>query len=397
MLGGTASPVREFYLPVPAGIPISDATLQMDASYLQGDGGRTSLVLSLDGSPVLARAFLQAQGDASAGIGVDGSPRPSGFLRVGLGWTPETSDNGCADQAGNANVMQVAPSSRCVLSFRQRRRHRFAHGVERIAANAGRRDRRQCARRHGLRHGLARRCAHAARWQAASHARPAQDGDTVSLGDLVVPASLRSFPAFAALAAGGTHTLANPAEVAALIGLAPPAAFAPDLIVMNAAMRTQVSAAVDALRAQVLGVSPDAAASFDAWRKRFMDPLTTPLAAGEVRLAHLAAQDIVMVGDPSGVSALAEIWRPIDVSNRLFVHQTDTLVHADTHDDRTCRPSVASRARWTFSIRQRGKPASIWARRPATVVSRIRWCWIWRRRRARRTAHRSRRSISTTC
>ncbi len=41
--------VREFYLPVPADIPISDATLQLDGGYVRGDGGRVTMLLSLDG------------------------------------------------------------------------------------------------------------------------------------------------------------------------------------------------------------------------------------------------------------------------------------------------------------------------------------------------------------
>ena len=47
--------IRELYLPVPANLPISDAALQLDGSYLRADGGRTTMLVSLDGAPVLAR------------------------------------------------------------------------------------------------------------------------------------------------------------------------------------------------------------------------------------------------------------------------------------------------------------------------------------------------------
>ena len=53
---------QELYLPVPAGVPLTNAALQLDGSYLRGNGGRTTMLLSLDGSPVLSRTPTQAAG-----------------------------------------------------------------------------------------------------------------------------------------------------------------------------------------------------------------------------------------------------------------------------------------------------------------------------------------------
>ncbi|MFX8055647.1 hypothetical protein ABTK93_20575, partial [Acinetobacter baumannii] len=39
--------IRELYLPVPANLPISDATLQVDGGYMRADGGRTTMLVSL--------------------------------------------------------------------------------------------------------------------------------------------------------------------------------------------------------------------------------------------------------------------------------------------------------------------------------------------------------------
>jgi hypothetical protein len=332
VLGGTAPSRREFYLPVPAGIAISNATLQMDATYLRGDGGRTSVLLSLDGTPVMARGFLlQTQGDAGAGIGVDGTARASGFLRVGLGWTSVINDNICADQTANGNVLEVAPSSHlsyrfdsnAVTDLRTAWSAMPQVPVVMVAANTLDAQAYDSAWRSVA---LLQRDGKAPLLQSLPKV-----GDTVNLSGVAVPAGLRGLPAFAALAGSGSHVLANPAEVAAWIGLAPRPGFAPDLLVMNDALRTALNTAIAALRTEVLSAAPASAASFDAWRTRFMDPLTAPLAAGEVRLAHLAAQDIVVVGDPLGVSVLAQTWRPIDVSDRLFVHQIDTVVQADTN------------------------------------------------------------------
>jgi len=66
---------REIYLPVPAGVSIADAVLDVRGHYLRTDGGRATLLLSLDGSPVWATAFTQDRGDLRFALPVDGAPR----------------------------------------------------------------------------------------------------------------------------------------------------------------------------------------------------------------------------------------------------------------------------------------------------------------------------------
>lgn len=336
VIGGAADARRQFYIPVPAGIPITDAALQMDAKYLRADGGRTTVLLSLDGTPVLGRSFQQEQGDASASVGVDGRARRSGYLRVGMAWTSVINDNICADQTANGNLMHVAPSSR------------FSYRFDTAAVNDLSTAWSALPQAPVLM--VAGRSLDAKAFDTAWRAEALLErdgkhplvqglpkvGDAVSLGNLVVPPALKVFPSFAALEgpdrAGGSHKLATPAEVAAYIALASAAGFVPDVMVANDAMRTALSSSVDALRNEVVGQSssPALAAAFDAWRKRFIQPLADPLAAGEVRLAHLGAQAIMLVGDPLAISILAQAWRAVDVSNRLFVHQLDTVVQSDT-------------------------------------------------------------------
>mgnify|MGYP003348390199 CR=1 FL=1 len=62
---------------------------------------------------------------------------------------------------------------------------------------------------------------------------------------------------------------------------------------------------LDALRAQVAAVSTSGAEAFDQWRAQTWAPITEPLAAGEVRLAHLPGQVVIVTGDVGGVAALA--------------------------------------------------------------------------------------------
>jgi hypothetical protein len=319
---------RELYVPVPAGIAISEATLQLDGGYLRGDGGRTSMLMSLDGAPVLARSFTQAEGDAAASVGVDGTARPGGFVRVGLQWSSIVDGNVCADQTAIGNVLHIAPTSRF--------RYRFdpaavndprtawsalphapvvmigARGLAAPAFDAGWRVE-ALLQREGM-------TPVTQRWPVA--------GDTADLTGIDVPAALRAVPAFAALGAGGSHRLANPAEAGALVVLTSSAAFAPDVIVADDTLRRNVKASLDALREQVAGVSAASATAFDAWRMRSVAPVESPLAAGEVRVAHLAEQVAIVIGDKDAADVLAKAWRPIDISNHLIVHEIDSAPEA---------------------------------------------------------------------
>jgi hypothetical protein len=315
---------REYYLPVPVDVPLDSAELHVDADYLRGDGGRTTMLVSLDGSPVLARAFTQPYGDAGASIGVSGEPRASGYIRVGLAWSSVINEAVCTDQTAIGNVLRLAPSTRLTYRYdanniRDLRtawsalpqtptivisaRHVDASSYDAAwrAAALMQRDGREVAIRT---------------WPKA--------GETVELGTLDVPDALRALPAFAALAAGGTHRLANEAEVGALVMLAPERIWPANLIVADDVLRAALNTSLDALDAQAENVSRGAADAFAAWRKTVMASLATPLAAGEARLVHIGAQAEIVVSDSKALDVLAQAWRPVNVSDQLFVHDIDS-------------------------------------------------------------------------
>lgn len=109
---------RELYLPVPANVPLANAEIRLNASFMRADGGRTSLVISVDGTPASSRAFPLDKGDASITIPVDGAPRASGFVRLDLNWTTALgADWLCADARTPGNVLRIEPDSRFTFRY----------------------------------------------------------------------------------------------------------------------------------------------------------------------------------------------------------------------------------------------------------------------------------------
>jgi hypothetical protein len=115
---GYPDTIKEIYLPVPPGINLSGATLQLDANYVRADGGRTSLVYAIDGAPVQAFGYTNDRGDASVTLPIDGKPRPSGFVRLNIDWrTAVARENTCADARTPGNILRIEPTSKFVFRY----------------------------------------------------------------------------------------------------------------------------------------------------------------------------------------------------------------------------------------------------------------------------------------
>src|SRR6201999_2600530 len=114
---------------------------------------------------------------------------------------------------------------------------------------------------------------------------------------------LRAIPAFEALASAalaadaGKHRIANPAELGALLALAPRTVFGPDVLVSDARMRASLSAAFSALQAQIAASAAGMLPAFDDWLTHTANQLSTPLEAGEARVAHYGGRAVIVLGD----------------------------------------------------------------------------------------------------
>jgi hypothetical protein len=115
---GYPDTIKEIYLPVPPGVDLSNATLQLNASYVRADGGRTTLVYAIDGAPAQAFNYTADKGDASVAIPVDGKPRPSGYVRLNIDWrTAVARENTCADARTPGNILRIEPTSKWVFRY----------------------------------------------------------------------------------------------------------------------------------------------------------------------------------------------------------------------------------------------------------------------------------------
>lgn len=299
---GSRDARRELYLPVPADLPLREATLHFDASYLRGDGGRTTLLLSLDGYPVSARAFTQNQGDASLSLGVDGGPRPNGFVRFGAAWSSVVTDDRCAEERFIGNVLQIAPDTRLTYAF-------DTSGIADLATAWTALPR---APTMLVPPGVLSADAYDTAWRlgvalARAGKRPvvnalAAVGNEVDLAGMTVPAELRGIPAFGALAAGGRHRLSGPAELGALLAIQAVSQRA-DILVADSTLLAALRDALDALAQEVRAAGPDAAAAFSDWRAKAFGVLDAPLDIDEVRLATVSGRPAIVVAVGAGSKA----------------------------------------------------------------------------------------------
>ncbi|MBA3592482.1 MAG: hypothetical protein H0W47_01610 [Polaromonas sp.] len=320
---GAPETVRELYFPVPANVPLSGGEIKLNANYMRADGGRTSFVVSLDSYPVSSRPMAQDKGDASLVLGVDGSPRPSGFVRMGLNWSTALGAEWlCTDGRAAGNVLRIEPDSRFTYRYDSSavRDLTTAWGslpsapVILISSNNLSSGAYDSAWRMGV--ALER-----AGKRAQVRALPAV-GDTVNLDGMVVPAALRGIPAFAALAQGGQYKIKDAAEVGALLSLGAASPFRADIIIADKAINTGVTTALDALRTQMQTSAPDAVAGFSEWRIRALDPAAQAAAPGEIRLSQAFGNPAIVVAADAGAQAagmFSTYWNKLAVGSSMLV------------------------------------------------------------------------------
>ena len=343
---------QEFYLPVPRGVPVTDARLDFDARYTKGEPGRTSMVLWLDGVPQTAQRVADGEGSASRTLAVERRTRDSGFLRLGVDWQSDIALRHCESNRATGNALTISPQTR--LSYRY-----DASAINSLDDAWGSlpgkpvlmvasRKLDQQAFDSAWRLGVAMERSGK---RVAVRAFPAV-GEAVDTRGLQAPAGLGQVPAFAALTGKETHKLANPAEIGALLVMGAPAV-AGDVVIADAALSTKYNEALDALQAQ-LASDPDAADAFKAWRQQRMPLAGAGLASKEIRLVSLGRQAVIAVAADAGAQGAGVFdtaWRRILASRQV---QVQTALPPQSMQDGGVRLSTLGGSSASFDVVARG-------------------------------------------
>ncbi|WP_419342592.1 hypothetical protein ACM1PE_04225 [Achromobacter sp. PD1] len=311
---------QEFYLPVPRGVPIADATLDFDARYIKGEPGRASMVLWVDGVPQTAQRIADGEGSATRKLNVEQRVRDTGFVRLAVDWQSEIAQRQCESNRATANALMVSPRTR--LSYRYDasaigsldEAWSTLPGKPVLMVAGAKLD--QQAFDSAWRMGVAMERSGK---RVAVRAFPAV-GDEIDTRGLQAPNGLGQVPAFAALAASDKHKLGNAAEIGALLVMGAPAVSG-DVVIADAALRARYNEALDALQAQ-LAQDADAAEAFKAWRQRRMPLAGQDLPSKEIRLAPLGRQAVIAVAADAGAQgagAFDTAWRRILVTRQAQV------------------------------------------------------------------------------
>lgn len=321
---GAQETSREISLPVPPGAPLANAILQVDASFVRADGGRTTLVLALDGFPVSARPVTAERGDGSLTLAVDGTPRASGAVRFNVDWrTAINRENTCSDARTPGNLLRIEPTTRFTYRYDGSAIQDLSSAWSALPASpvimiAGRKlssEAYDSAWRLGV--ALER-----AGKRPQIRALPAV-GDVVDLQGVAVPTALRLIPAFAALGDGGKRRIKDLAEVGALMALGQAGPLQADIVVADRATGSVVVQALDELRAQL---PAEAQAPFAEWRARSLDGWGRQLVSGQVRLANVFGRPAIVVAPDAGGQAaglFTQNWRQLAMSPALLVQAAD--------------------------------------------------------------------------
>ncbi len=323
---GSNAAARDIYIPVPADIPLTEPNLALKGRYIRADGGRTTYTLALDGNLVAARSPTDESGSADISIGVDGSPRASGFVRMGLNWSSTIGQALCDDERIIGNALQISPDSYLEYSYDPSAIKDISgvwsalpHKVVLLVSS----DKLDAASYDAAwRLGVALERA----GKSVKVVPVPQAGSRVDVTDLDVPSALVSVPAFAALANGGEITLSNEAEVGALLLLNAPLSLRANVAVVDNALSENIKKALDAVRQQLVQIDAEAGPALDALYKR-TNSLSEPLPSKGVAVRTLAYRPVIAVApDAAGAASglFDTLWRRTAISGNVVLNTVGT-------------------------------------------------------------------------
>lgn len=344
---------QDFYLPVPKGLPLADASVSFDGRYLKGEKGPASVVLSIDGQPMTSQSVPDGDGPLQRNLAVSARPRDTGFVRLGVNWHSRTGTYRCEPDHSLANSVTISPQTRLTYRVDQKSVASLDDAWSTlpgspallVASKTLGKEAFDSAWRIGV--ALER-----SGKRVVVRALPAV-GDVVDTRDVVVPAGLAGVPAFAAIKDNNAnHKLASDAELGALLAVNA-SAVSGEIAVADATMRTRLAAAFDALQGQFANDS-DATDAFKTWRDQRAPLAAATLGAKQVRLLSMGNQSVIAVSADAGAQAAGlfdDSLRRVLLSNNV----TAPIAHTpDIEDKQVVRLSSLGGSSDSFDVLARG-------------------------------------------
>src|SRR5690606_19850697 len=102
---------QDFYLPVPAGVSLSNATIQFAGCYLKSEPEPAEIVLSLDCKPSWPKRVVDGEGSLIKTLMLDSAGRSNVFVRLSIDWQAMTHLRRCSPYDLIANPFTVSNNS----------------------------------------------------------------------------------------------------------------------------------------------------------------------------------------------------------------------------------------------------------------------------------------------
>lgn len=320
-----ASNMREFYLPVPKDIPIDNASMILNGSYLRANGGNTTMSVSIDGYPVAAQKFNDNQGTLNQVIGVDGLPRQTGFVRLGVQWASFLYERLCSNNTAIGNNLTVDPNKSI---FQYRYNKNLIKDVS-LAVSA------LPISPTILTSHVMSKSAYDTAWRVGLElehrgkkvqfkALPAV-GDTIDLSKVVIPEDLKNIPAFNALSTKNTaFQIKDLAQLGALIALGENGPLTADIAIQDSALNNGLTQAVQALRNEINTSAPQSLNAFDTYifqRFSLLKNTPSPSSVGLYSLGGLPTIAISAESQDNIAKILAPLWPSMMVTPSVVINK----------------------------------------------------------------------------
>lgn len=344
---------QAFFLPVPKGVTLDSASIKVQGNFIKGETADAALKYSVDGLPLYARRVTDRDGDLTRVLPVEARQYESGFVNFTIDWSSPSGQRLCEPTRQTSNILTLSPQTELSYRYSMQAMNTLADAwstlpgkpVILIAAGTLEQSSFDSAWRVGV---ALERAAKRARVRAF----PAV-GDVVVVDGLNIPAALTGMAPFSNLVGKARHTIANSAEIGALIVLDAPATRA-DLAIADTALTGQINTALDALRTQLQSDS-DAAKALDEWRARHATLSQSPLESQQVKLVSLGHQAVIAVASDAGAEAAGVFdshWRNVLIRPDAVVHAVD---ENDGDDDRHLRIASLGGSQTAFDVVTRGE------------------------------------------